>query len=1014
MRSRLVCILCFLAMLNVSETRRSTALPPSPGATAFVIQVLDEDDQPIVGASVNWFSKDPKVNWQGKTNSDGAAVWDEASGKVAKFHISCLGYLSVQVNIDTSEPFQVVLKKAPIVRGRVLDDLTGNPINEFTVASGRVNPRIPVPLFPLRFTKTEPEGSFTVSIETANGGLNAGMSFVVSALGYESWIREIDEGLYKDEITIRMKKSDTFRGTILKPDGKPADSASVTLLDLSQRVSTLIASRLPIRTTSTSTDAEGRFALDLVEGKSAKPTLRIEHSSGYAQLPITDFDKPISVTLNAWTSLEIIAKRDGQPVANLPLTLAYKRAPGIVTSRPMNAQTNNEGRVTFERLMPLAVDLSVGDPGNVYSNKPANLLSIIRNSGRDLTEQPNQWELNLDGPKVVGKVVIPPDPQGLRTLNSAMSLTITSVNTMGTGRIFFATNEDGTFAVESISPGEYRITATPSIGRTQQYIPVHAGPRQEPLETTFEVAEGQREPVEVVFTLQWPKLLDVGDYAKPFAGRLESGQMIDSKAFIGKWIVLQWYVEDSTECLEQLTELLESYPSWNDAGVEVVSVVANLKYTSSSSSRGLADSRPFVPFAFIKDEVAEPLMSKDYEVALAPTLFLVDPNGKIAYRGSDFMGLKSKVVELVLLPETPTTIGKTHPFAPIRSTTSHDKDFVASKDAAVVLQSNRMIGEPRKDANWSDAEQELTLLTGDGKLVRRVSLGKRIGFSISTSAVIDRKRGRVYATTASGVIALSRRGEILFETPLVDVRELCVDEMTGDLWCGCGDPVFNQVVVLGSNGNELRRIVVSGRDLRYNPVSDTFWSFNLSYVSSSRGGTPTWITVVDRQGETIRELPAPDGTLYVTDRVFDSQGDLWCIGTLSAAIGSTTSRSGHPTVWRYIGAKLEAIATDEGRPFAIEALGDTILVSIASTPSSNANGAKPHVERFSVDGKRLDRVEMPIRAFTVADSGIWLLNKLQVERYTSDFQLLGSFDFNPDETVTGDRPVPVVHAIHAF
>jgi hypothetical protein len=160
-------------------------------------------------------------------------------------------------------------------------------------------------------------------------------------------------------------------GRVLMPNGKPAVGATVALA-LVQKDAALHDGALrwagePLpdkpsdrwrRQLLIKTDAEGRFKLPTEPGPAA---VLVVHDAGVKELAYDQFRRSPEVTLDRWGRVEGRVLWKDRPSANDEVTLSSHRDeygyPGMIASSA-TAQTDKQGRFTFERALPGKTQIS--------------------------------------------------------------------------------------------------------------------------------------------------------------------------------------------------------------------------------------------------------------------------------------------------------------------------------------------------------------------------------------------------------------------------------------------------------------------------------------------------------------------------------------------------------------------------------------------------------------------------------------------------------------------------------
>ncbi|MEM1059289.1 MAG: carboxypeptidase-like regulatory domain-containing protein [Verrucomicrobiota bacterium] len=101
-------------------------------------RVVTPGGEPVAGAAVSMELWRGTVDIQpvAVTDRDGYFSWNEAPGDQAMFRVSKNGFISNRVPLFTDEDQEVVLSAKRIVRGKVVDAATGEPVHTFQIMLG--------------------------------------------------------------------------------------------------------------------------------------------------------------------------------------------------------------------------------------------------------------------------------------------------------------------------------------------------------------------------------------------------------------------------------------------------------------------------------------------------------------------------------------------------------------------------------------------------------------------------------------------------------------------------------------------------------------------------------------------------------------------------------------------------------------------------------------------------------------------------------------------------------------
>lgn len=308
--------------VNLAERAEPLRLVLQPGK-ALRLRVVDQAGLPIPGA---WFALEtigarpledaahapvPHVEFSGRTDAEGRAVWEEAPDQELSFAFAKPGFLrrdGVQMRPAEQEHL-VVLQSALTIAGTVSDAATRKPISDFRILSGwpetfgdQERPRwSSLDRHQLTFSG----GTFRHSLEEAIiGGIpNPGYVFKFEAEGYAPYVTRVfrpDEG--EVEFAVTLTPAETVTVTVVLPDGQPATRCDVGFISPGADL-TLRSGGLEGRSGGAvvTTDAAGQFRLPADE---AVTMVVAAHPQGFALAPRAALAAEPVLRLQAWARVE--------------------------------------------------------------------------------------------------------------------------------------------------------------------------------------------------------------------------------------------------------------------------------------------------------------------------------------------------------------------------------------------------------------------------------------------------------------------------------------------------------------------------------------------------------------------------------------------------------------------------------------------------------------------------------------------------------------------------------------
>ncbi len=322
------------------------------------IRVVGDDSEPVPGAALEliyWRSQNESLEWKAMTDSSGRATWTNAPPHEVTFSIRATNYPMRTARMRPLVDEQVVklskkTNQSISLTIRASDLASGAPVGEFEVwrdLQGRSFQKVGVGA----------AGKFIheIALTDLDRGTVPAVRLQIRAAGYGAWT---SDPLYLDEgdrvLAAKLDRGRAPGGTVLEPDGKPAEGASVYL---NTGQGSLFANTpggefyMGQGTSREKTAKDGTFKFVAAE---AKDPLVITHSSGFASLTVGELPSNGQVRLQPWARIEGVLRIGGQPKKAERLHL---KAPINWSGRNnfllvFNATTDDEGRFSFTNLPP--------------------------------------------------------------------------------------------------------------------------------------------------------------------------------------------------------------------------------------------------------------------------------------------------------------------------------------------------------------------------------------------------------------------------------------------------------------------------------------------------------------------------------------------------------------------------------------------------------------------------------------------------------------------------------------
>jgi hypothetical protein len=433
-------------------------------------RVVDESGQPVPEARVQ-LAWTEAYRWSAKTDRDGRFVYDSAPEEALSYEVSeAREFKPATVSlVGDGEEKLIRLERSPLARrirvaGRVIDAATRQPVPHFKVLTHEqvVSGLSEMALSPSGAVEGR-EGAFRVFVDWPVTSYD----LELQADGYmpkrAGWFLR-REG--SRELDLSLERAAPLTGTILLPDGRPAAGAEVGLATRDKRVILGKGKLLyPDSSISTRTDAEGRFSFGPQRGE-----LRVVavHAAGYREVFDPEHSLASPIVLEPWGRIEGTLRINGSARSNCAVNLAPSELPLPDTPRvslQLGARSDDQGRFAIP-LVPRGEFVVYPVIKNTYSRSilvavapgSTQRVDLVVGGGHAITgrfvwAEPGvriRWDSPNHRFSLTGNPSRPAQPG---TVESARG------DQGGLMSLDFAVGPDGSFRVDAIPEGTYRLAA---------------------------------------------------------------------------------------------------------------------------------------------------------------------------------------------------------------------------------------------------------------------------------------------------------------------------------------------------------------------------------------------------------------------------------------------------------------------------------------------------------------------------------------------------------------------------
>lgn len=463
------------------------------------IQIVDPSGKPVPKAYVQigkWrgteaiynhkHSNVPESGIPRNADEDGMYTWDWAPADAVAYRILAQGYDVKEVTlIAKDEPHRVQLAAAITIFGKVVDAASGEPVKLFRV--------IPVQAFRPDFYSTDfqagsvaegKDGRYTIKMDSYGQTRNR-YRVRIEADGYRTALgqKSLAVGDAPLEEDFKLERTPALRGTVLEPNGEPADAFTVAV------GTPTVATHFGLE----GADLSFGIGFDVREGNTFElpatfesSRIRVFNGSGFAEILRKPNEQIGTIVLQPWASVSGRLVQDGKPVANEWIyfhPLANRALTEARFQDSFTAKTDRDGHFHFDRLPPMSgtvhaylgpwqdsvltssksvpLDLKPGDRREVtLGGDRATITGRVVATGRNNETLSKSWSLNylvsraggVDYPHVREPLSF--DPAG--PLQQRWLRQPDFDNWRGTRENYFVKlAQDGRLRIVGVQPGEY-------------------------------------------------------------------------------------------------------------------------------------------------------------------------------------------------------------------------------------------------------------------------------------------------------------------------------------------------------------------------------------------------------------------------------------------------------------------------------------------------------------------------------------------------------------------------------
>ena len=315
-----------------------------PGYTAS-LQVVDGQGRPLAGADVYWMSwplKDrsavtPRWRRMKKTDAQGWVILEDLPHSQVIFAVQKTDYGSddnVRLMVR-EEPYTVVLHRTSILSGCVVDEKTGQPINQFTLTVAEVDQEGEQPYW--RTGQPGFDGRYATDLK------DWGKVIRIEAPGYLPYMSStiINQGSDQiHDVQLTSGQAGEIAARVYEPNGIPAAEVLVMQVTDDQHMQLQGCEAFGLVNPRTQTDPNGYFSLPATYEPNQ---LVFVHPRGFLQLDPAHYDAWDRIVLQPWGRIEVL-------VPDPKTSPCVRLDKGFMTSRDQWVEMERDSRMDVNGL----------------------------------------------------------------------------------------------------------------------------------------------------------------------------------------------------------------------------------------------------------------------------------------------------------------------------------------------------------------------------------------------------------------------------------------------------------------------------------------------------------------------------------------------------------------------------------------------------------------------------------------------------------------------------------------
>ena len=465
-------------VINIAKsgTNVSLALKPVPqlGSATLRGRLLSAEGTPLTHGAVNLASTNPAFSWSAEIDSKGRFEWNYAPEGTLRLKVGASGFepAEVQIAADGAE-HEIRLQAKPMIRlaGKVVDTRTGAPMADARImletAPGFHDSGRPEWLgeayeglfsFKLDASKIAPQGG-SVFFPHHNHKVSTNALLYVEAPGYRRRTIELPRQTNDLDVTVELQPGAAAEGEVLFANHQPAPGAVLafgtkTIRAFMDKPGVFAKSHDPNLAPRATSAADGTFNLGDAPFNATRVLAVYEH--GWANVSL-DSLPGTPIVLHQWGRVEGVTRIRPQPGEKLQITIQSKSVRPEVMGYSFSADLDSSGRFVFDKIPGGPAQVALLHSGNnvgVWSH--LTTVNVRPGESTNVT-------IGDSGVRITGRIQLPKPRTDIDWARSPQHMNLKTPPGEPTSGLpaqsygFFC-QPDGSFLIESVLPGIYRLT----------------------------------------------------------------------------------------------------------------------------------------------------------------------------------------------------------------------------------------------------------------------------------------------------------------------------------------------------------------------------------------------------------------------------------------------------------------------------------------------------------------------------------------------------------------------------